>query len=105
MNALSAIKPVLLLALTAALAACAGLPQPYSQLYGSRYFKAPIDTYPVQIVRIDGHDTVSSPVFIEPGVRQQAIPRHGEENPGLPKLENQQHAPHRHDRTECHDES
>jgi hypothetical protein len=73
MKALSSIKLVSLLALAAALTACAGLPQPYSQLYGTRYFQAPIDTYPVQIVRIDGHDTVFSPVFIEPGVRQVTV--------------------------------
>jgi hypothetical protein len=73
MKALSSIKLVSLLALAAALSACAGLSQPYAQLYGSRYFRAPIDTYPVQIVSIDGRDTVFSPVLIEPGVRQITV--------------------------------
>ena len=57
----------------AALTACAGLPQPYSQLSGYKYFRAPIDTYPVQIVRVDGHDTLDTLVYVEPGVRQVTV--------------------------------
>ena len=73
MKPLSSLELVSILSCAAALAACAGLPQPYSQLYGTRYYKVPIDTYPVQIVRVDGHDTTSSPVFIESGVRQITV--------------------------------
>ena len=57
----------------AVLSACAGLPQPFSQLDGHRYHRAPIDTYPVQIVRVDNRDTVDSPVFVEPGIRQVTV--------------------------------
>ena len=53
------------LACAATLAACAGLPEPYSQLDGHRYNLTPIDTYPVLIVRVDNHDTTDSPAFVE----------------------------------------
>jgi hypothetical protein len=61
------------------LAACASTDYHYSQLYGDRYFKAPIDTYPVTIVRIDGKDTAISPVLVDPGVRKVTVlgPRGG----------------------------
>ena len=73
MNALSSIKLASTLSLAAALAACAGLPQPFSQLSGYRYFKVPIDTYPVQIVSVDGRGTLFSPVFVDPGLRQVTV--------------------------------
>jgi len=73
MSALSSIKLFTALPLAAALAACAGLPQPFSQLDGHRYNRAPIDTYAVQIVRVDDHDTLDSPVFVEPGVRKVTV--------------------------------
>jgi len=73
MSALSWIRPMALLPLAAGLAACAGLPQPFSQLDGHRYNLTPIDTYSVQIVRVDNHDTASSPVFVDPGVRQVTV--------------------------------
>ena len=60
-------------ALIAALSACAGMPQPFSQIDGHRYLKAPIDTYSVQIIRIDGRDTLDNPVFVDPGVRQVTV--------------------------------
>ncbi len=59
--------------LAAVLTACAGLPQPFSQLDGHKYHPVPIDTYSVQIVRVDGRDTLDSPVFVEPGVRQVTV--------------------------------
>ncbi len=57
----------------AVLAGCASSGYHYSQLDGHRYYKTPIDTHPVQIVRIDGHDTVFSPVQVDPGLRQVTV--------------------------------
>jgi hypothetical protein len=61
------------------LAACASTDYHYSQLYGDRYFKTPIDTYAVTILRVDGKDTASSPVLVDPGVRRVTVqgPRGG----------------------------
>jgi hypothetical protein len=56
-----------------ALAACASTDYHYSQLYGKRYYRAPIDTYPVSIVRVDGHDTLTRPVLVDPGVRKVVV--------------------------------
>ena len=64
---------VLVLVGAIGLTACAGMSQPYAQLDGHRYQLAPIDTYPVQIVRVDGRDTVQSPVFVEPGLRKVTV--------------------------------
>ena len=61
------------LLIAAALSACAGLPQPFSQLDGHRYHRTPIDTHAVQIVRVDQRDTLDSPVFVEPGIRQVTV--------------------------------
>ncbi|MEO8525584.1 MAG: hypothetical protein ABI460_12745 [Caldimonas sp.] len=44
------------------LAACASTDYHYSQLSGSRYYRVPIDTYPVSIVRVDGVDTLAGPL-------------------------------------------
>ena len=55
------------------LAACASTDYHYSQLYGDRYFKAPIDTYPVTILRVDGKDTAMRPVSSIPGVRKITV--------------------------------
>ena len=73
MNFSSSTLRAALLTSVATLAACAGIPQPYSQLDGHRYHRAPIDTYSVQIVRVDGRDTLDSPVFVDPGVRQITV--------------------------------
>jgi hypothetical protein len=80
------IKPVMCATFAAGLAACAGMPQPFSQLDGHRYYRVPIDTYAVQIVRVDGRDTLDSPVFVDPGLRRitvqgppDAVHRLGEE--------------------------
>ena len=56
-----------------ALAACASTDYHYSQLYGTRYNRAPIDTYPVTIVRVDGKDTLQRPVLVDPGLRKIAV--------------------------------
>jgi hypothetical protein len=57
----------------AALAACASADYHYSQLYGQRYYKTPIDTYPVTIVRVDGKDTTLRPVLVDPGLRRIVV--------------------------------
>jgi hypothetical protein len=72
MSVLSSIKIAVLLPL-AALTACAGLPQPFSQIDGHRYNLAPIDTYSVLILRVDDRDTTDSPVFVEPGLRKITV--------------------------------
>ena len=46
---------------------------PYSQLYGSRYYRAPIDTYPVLILSVDGKDYLGSPVLVDPGLREVRV--------------------------------
>ena len=73
MNVVSSIKLASSLAAAAALTACAGLPQPFSQLSGQKYFLAPIDTYPVQIVSIDGRGTLDRLVYVDPGLRQVTV--------------------------------
>ena len=56
-----------------ALAACASTDYHYSQLVGKRYFRAPIDTYDVSIVRVDGKDTLLRPVLVDPGLRKVVV--------------------------------
>ena len=55
------------------LAGCASTSYHFSQLYGTRYFRAPIDTYPVSIVRIDGKDNVFRPALVDPGLRKVTV--------------------------------
>lgn len=57
----------------AALAGCASADYHYSQLLGSRYFRAPIDTYSVSIVRVDGRDNTFRPAIVDPGLRQVTV--------------------------------
>ena len=54
------------LATTALLSACAS-DYYYSQLVGQRYFKTPIDTYPVAIVAVDGKGTTMRQTLVDPG--------------------------------------
>ncbi len=61
------------IACAATLAACASTDYHYSQLYGERYFKAPIDTYPVTILRVDGKDSLLRPVLVDPGLRKVTV--------------------------------
>src|SRR5690348_5756362 len=56
-----------------ALAACASTDYHYSQLYGQRYYKTPLDTYPVTIVRVDGKDTTLRPVLVDPGLHRVTV--------------------------------
>ncbi|HEX6706308.1 MAG TPA: hypothetical protein VF169_16230 [Albitalea sp.] len=61
------------LVLAASLAGCAS-DYHYSKIDGYRYFKAPLDTYPVLVTKIDGQSTpLSTPVLVEPGPRQVAV--------------------------------
>ena len=57
----------------ATLAACASADYQYSQLYGKRYSRAPIDTYDVTILRVDGKDTLYRQVLVDPGVRKIVV--------------------------------
>ena len=47
------------LAVTTIVAACASTDYHYSQLSGVRYYRVPIDTYPVSIIRVDGVDVMA----------------------------------------------
>ena len=70
------VAPILLptaLAAAGLLTGCASAGYHYSQLDGHRYFRAPIDTHSVQIIRVDGSDTVFSPVQVEPGMRKVTV--------------------------------
>jgi hypothetical protein len=55
------------------LAACASTDYHYSQLYGKRYNRAPIDTYDVTIIRVDGKDTLIRPALVDPGLRKVVV--------------------------------
>jgi hypothetical protein len=61
------------LSFAAACSGCAGLPAGYGQIDGHKYYQAPIDTYSVQIVRVDERDTLDSPTFVDPGVRKVTV--------------------------------
>jgi len=52
-------------ALSLALAGCAG--PAYSELYGARWYRTPIDTYAVLVVSVDGKDYLRQPVLVDPG--------------------------------------
>lgn len=56
-----------------ALTGCASADYHYSQLLGSRHFRAPIDTYSVSIVRVDGKDNAFRPALVDPGLRQVEV--------------------------------
>ncbi len=56
-----------------ALAGCASADYHYSQLSGKRYYRAPIDTYEVIIIRVDGKDTLQRPVLVDPGLRVRRV--------------------------------
>ena len=82
------LRPAAVLAASCALAACASTDYHYSQLSGVRYYRVPIDTYPVSIVRVDGRDVLlgtlvrvadrsdpyQRPVsLVDPGLRQVTV--------------------------------
>ena len=46
----------------------------YSQLDGRRYYRTPIDTYPLLVTHIDGQSTpLSEPVLVDPGTRVVSV--------------------------------
>ena len=52
------------------MAACASTGYTYSELLGERYYKTPIDTYPVIISKVDGKSTpATGPARVDPGAR------------------------------------
>ena len=53
------------------LTGCAG--PAYSELYGTRYFRTTINTYPVQVVSVDGKDYLAQPVRVDPGRHRVAV--------------------------------
>lgn len=57
----------------ALLAGCAGTGYHYSQLYGTRYHRATLDTYDVTVLRVDGRDETQRPVLVDPGRRQLTV--------------------------------
>jgi hypothetical protein len=76
------------LAAATVVAACASTDYHYSQLSGVRYYRVPIDAYPVSIVRVDGQDVLAGPLrrvpdhldpyqrpvsLVEPGMRQVTV--------------------------------
>lgn len=61
---------LLALASLGVLGACASADYHYSQIFGYRYFRAPIDTYPLSILTVDGKDNVFRPALVDPGLRQ-----------------------------------
>lgn len=72
----SSISPRAAVAVAACtLAACASVGDNYhfSQISGNRYFRAPIDTYAVSIVSVDGKDNVFRPALVDPGLRQITV--------------------------------
>ena len=66
-------RRAVVLACVTLLAACASTDYHYSQLYGKRYNRAPIDTYDVTIIRIDGKDTHQQPALVDPGLRKVVV--------------------------------
>src|SRR5258706_12021097 len=72
MNALT--KTISAAAVLVAVAGCATSDYHYSRLDGRRYHPAEIDTYPVQVTKVDGQSTPQfSPVLVEPGQHQVAV--------------------------------
>jgi hypothetical protein len=65
---------VALAALSASLLAMSGCAGPaYSELYGTRYYRTPIDTYPVLVVSVDGQDYLTQPVRVDPGRHKVSV--------------------------------
>jgi hypothetical protein len=61
------------LAVAGSAAMCAACTTPYSQLYGTRYYRTPIDTYPVAVISVDGEHFLREPVQIDPGLRRVTV--------------------------------
>lgn len=57
-------------------AGCATTDYSYSRLVGTRYYRAPIDTYPLQILRVDRQEAPLNPrdwTLVEPGTRTVVV--------------------------------
>ena len=69
-------------AMSLTLMGCAG--PAYSELYGTRYHRATMDTYPVTVTRVDDQAYVERPVRVEPGQRKVSVqgPPGGGQNVG-----------------------
>jgi hypothetical protein len=68
-------RPIALFAISAA--ALGGCATPYSKISGDRYFRVPIDTYPLEVVSVDGRHPLYEPARVEPGtheVKVRALP-------------------------------
>ena len=59
-----------ILAVAAVLTGCAA---PYSQISGGRYFQATIDTYPVEILEVDGKHPPHDPARVQPGMHEVKV--------------------------------
>jgi hypothetical protein len=64
------ISTVAIAGIAAATTACT---TPYSELYGSRYYRTPIDTYPLAVISVDGEHFLREPARIEPGSRRVTV--------------------------------
>ena len=63
-------RPVAGIAIVSLLAGCVSVPDNASYLYGDRYHRAKLYTYPTRVTHIDGRSTMfnENPVPIEPGM-------------------------------------
>lgn len=55
---------------------CASTDYHYSRLVGARYYKAPMNTYPLQILRVDREEAPPNPrewMLVEPGTRDVVV--------------------------------
>jgi hypothetical protein len=60
------------LAAAAALVACASS-YSYSQIYGERYYKTAINTFPLIVLDVDGKSTTGQPTLVDPGSRRLRV--------------------------------
>jgi len=66
-------RRVSMLAIVGLAAATAACTTPYSELYGSRYYRTPIDTYPVAVISVDGEHFLRQPARIDPGPHRVTV--------------------------------
>ena len=55
------------------LAGCASAPAGQSELVGERWFKTPIDTYPVRIESVDGASSTLPVQYVAPGPHRLTV--------------------------------
>ena len=77
MNTAFALRLLFVAASAALVSGCASTSDfHYSRVVGTRYYKAPIDTYPLQILRVDQEQAPLNPrewMLIEPGLRTVVV--------------------------------